>query len=165
MHRSHLPLRTWFLAAHIVASPSNGILALRLQAQLGPGSCKSAWLLLHKFRRAMVDPDRSPLQTLVEIDATEMPFRSKHDPARQQEGRAQPCGEAFHRRRGRAVRGRPPPPDPSGAYPRRHLADAAWFHRPTGSTRSPYRHRWLARLREPARQPPRGPRRPRPQGA
>jgi hypothetical protein len=28
----------------------------------------------------MVDPDRSLLQDLVEIDETEMPFRSKHDP-------------------------------------------------------------------------------------
>jgi hypothetical protein len=33
MHRSHLPLRTWFLAAHIVASHSNGISALQLQGR------------------------------------------------------------------------------------------------------------------------------------
>lgn len=32
MHRSHLPLRTWFLAAHIMASHSNGISALQRQA-------------------------------------------------------------------------------------------------------------------------------------
>ena len=59
MHRSHLPLKTWFMAVHIVTSHSNGISALQLQAQLGLGSYKSAWLLLHKLRRAMVDPDRS----------------------------------------------------------------------------------------------------------
>ena len=70
-------VKTWFLAAHIVASHSNGISALQLQAQLGLGSYKTAWLLLQKLRRAMVDPGRSPLQTLVEIDETEMPFRSK----------------------------------------------------------------------------------------
>ena len=81
IHRSHLALKTWFLAAHIVASHSNGICALQLQGQLGLGSYKTAWLLLHKLRRAMVDPDRSLLQDLVEIDETEMPFRSKHDPA------------------------------------------------------------------------------------
>lgn len=81
IHRSHLALKTWFLAAHIVASHSNGISALQLQGQLGLGSYKTAWLLLHKLRRAMVDPDRSLLQDLVEIDETEMPFRSKHDPA------------------------------------------------------------------------------------
>jgi hypothetical protein len=32
MHRSHLTLKTWFLAAHIVATHSNGISALQLQA-------------------------------------------------------------------------------------------------------------------------------------
>ncbi len=62
MHRSHLPLKTWFHAAHLVATHSNGISALQLQAQLGIGSYKTAWLLLHKLRRAMDDPDRSLLQ-------------------------------------------------------------------------------------------------------
>ena len=55
MHRSHLPLKTWFLAAHIVATHSNGISALQLQGQLGIGSYKTAWLLLQKLRRAMVE--------------------------------------------------------------------------------------------------------------
>ncbi|MCY4555224.1 MAG: IS1595 family transposase [Chloroflexi bacterium] len=75
MHRTHLPLKTWFLAAHIVATHSNGISALQLQAQLGIGSYKSAWLLLQKLRRAMVDPDRSVLQEIVEVDEASMPFR------------------------------------------------------------------------------------------
>lgn len=79
MHRSHLPLRTWFIAAHIVASHSNGISALQLQAQLGLGSTKTPWLLLHKLRRAMVDPERGLLQDIVEIDETEMPFRQRAD--------------------------------------------------------------------------------------
>ena len=34
MHRSHLPLRTWFMAAHIMASHSNGIPALQLQVRI-----------------------------------------------------------------------------------------------------------------------------------
>jgi len=70
MHGSRLPLRTWFIAAHIVASHSNRIPALQLQAQVGIGSTKAAWLLLHKLRRAMVDPDRSLLQQIVEVDET-----------------------------------------------------------------------------------------------
>lgn len=61
MHKTHLPLRTWFLAAHLVATHSNGISALQLQGKLGIGSYKTAWLLLHKLRRAMVDPGREPL--------------------------------------------------------------------------------------------------------
>jgi hypothetical protein len=79
MHGSHLPLRTWFMAAHIVASHSNGISAIQLQAQVGIGSYKAAWLLLHKLRRAMVDAGRSLLQEIVEVDETEMPFRRKAD--------------------------------------------------------------------------------------
>ena len=63
MHRSHLPLKTWFMAIHIVTSHSNGISALQLQAQLGLGSYKSAWLLLHKLRRAMVAPIAACLRT------------------------------------------------------------------------------------------------------
>ena len=54
MHRSHLPLKTWFLAAHIVATHSNGISALQLQGQLGIGSYKTAWLLLQKLQRGQL---------------------------------------------------------------------------------------------------------------
>ena len=75
MHRSHLPPVTWFLAAHLMATHSNGISALQLQAQLGIGSYKSAWLLLQKLRRAMVDPERSPLQGIAEVDEASVPCR------------------------------------------------------------------------------------------
>ena len=60
MHRSHLPLTTWFWAAYLMATHSNGISALQLQGQLGIGSYKTAWLLAHKLRRAMVDPASAP---------------------------------------------------------------------------------------------------------
>ena len=68
MHRSHLPLRVWFTAAWLVATHRNGMSARQLGLQLGLGSYKSAWLLLHKLRAAMVAPDRSPLSGLVEVD-------------------------------------------------------------------------------------------------
>ena len=42
MHGSKVPLRTWFLAAHLMATHSNGISALQMQAQLGLGSYKTA---------------------------------------------------------------------------------------------------------------------------
>jgi len=67
-------------AIHQLASHSNGISAEQAQAQFGIGSYKTAWLLLHKLRRAMVSPDRSLLQAMVETDETEVPLRSKHDP-------------------------------------------------------------------------------------
>ncbi len=73
--RSHLPPRTRVLAAHLVATHSNGISALQLQAQLGIGSYKTAWPLPHKLRRAMAGPDRSLLQGIAEVDGTSVPCR------------------------------------------------------------------------------------------
>jgi transposase-like protein len=53
LHGTHLPLRTWY---------------------------KAAWLLLHKLRKSMVDPDRDPLAGMVEVDETSIAFRTKDDP-------------------------------------------------------------------------------------
>lgn len=74
MHRSKLPLTTWFWAAHLMATHSNGMSARQLEDQLGV-AYKSAWLLTQKLRRSMVDPDREPLEGVVEVDQTEIPFR------------------------------------------------------------------------------------------
>jgi transposase-like protein len=92
MHGSKVPLRTWFLAAHLLATHSNGMSALQLQAKLGLGSYKTAWLLLHKLRRAMVDPGRTPLSGDVEVDETVIPFRTKDDPPAGGHGRS-PIGK------------------------------------------------------------------------
>ena len=73
MHRSKVALRTWFLAAHLMATHSNGLSALQMQAHLGLGSYKTAWLLCHKLRRAMVDPEREPLAGVVEVDGPVLP--------------------------------------------------------------------------------------------
>ncbi len=88
LHRSHLPLRLWFLAAWLVATHRNGISARQLWLRLGLGSYKTAWLLLAKLRRAMVDPEREPLAGLVEVDETSIPFRAKDDPVGPKPGRA-----------------------------------------------------------------------------
>ena len=57
MHGSKLRLQVWFWAAYLMATHSNGISARQLQAQLGLGSYKSAWLLCAKLRRAMQSHD------------------------------------------------------------------------------------------------------------
>ena len=88
LHRSHLPLKLWFLAAWLVATHKNGISARQLWLQLGLGSYKTAWLLLRKLRRAMVDPEREPLAGLVEVDETCLPFRAKDEPVAAKPGRA-----------------------------------------------------------------------------
>jgi hypothetical protein len=88
LHRSHLPLKLWFLAAWLVATHRNGISARQLWRQLGLGSYKTAWLLLRKLRRAMVDPEREPLAGLVEVDETSLPFRAKDEPVAAKPGRS-----------------------------------------------------------------------------
>ncbi len=80
MHHSKLPLTTWFWAAYLMATHSNGISALQLQRQLGLGSYRSAWLLCAKLRHSMVASGRTALAGLVEVDETEIPCRSKNDP-------------------------------------------------------------------------------------
>src|ERR671932_809625 len=82
LHGSHLPLKVWFTAAWLVATRKDGLSARQLWKQLGLGSYKSAWLLVRKLRRAMVDPEREPLAGLVEVDETSVPFRAKGEPAR-----------------------------------------------------------------------------------
>jgi ISXO2 transposase-like protein/transposase-like zinc ribbon protein len=82
LHGSHLPLRTWFLAAWLMATHANGISARQRWRQLGPGAYKTAWLLVRKLRRAMVDPEREPVAGLVEADETSLPFRARGEPAR-----------------------------------------------------------------------------------
>ena len=154
MHRSHLPLKTWFMAVHIVTSHSNGISALQLQAQLGLGSYKSAWLLLHKLRRAMVDPDRSLLEDLVEIDEATptVPHRKRPDRRR---ARSQPARQDAHCRRGRAIaRGRATS-HPAGADRGFLRSQPSCLRcRDLGAGRAG-NHRWLERLLRPARpQPP-----------
>ncbi len=69
LERTHLALPTWFAAAYLMTSVKPGISALQLSHQLEI-SLKTAWLLLHKLRRAMVDPARGKLTGEVEVDET-----------------------------------------------------------------------------------------------
>jgi len=69
-HRTRTPLRTWFLAAWQITSQKYGANALGLQRDLGLKSYQTAWAWLHKFRRAMVRPNRDRLSGIVEVDET-----------------------------------------------------------------------------------------------
>ena len=68
MHKTRLPLRTWFWAAYLVSTFHPGISAKQLQRQLGIGCHETAWAMLHKLRAAMVAPERELLKGEVEID-------------------------------------------------------------------------------------------------
>jgi transposase-like protein len=63
-------LARWFLAIYLVTSSKGGISAMELKRQMGFGSYQTAWSWLHKIRKAMVAPDRTPLITRVEADET-----------------------------------------------------------------------------------------------
>lgn len=69
-HGTHKPLRMWFLAIWFVTSQKHGVSALGLQRVLGLGSYNTAWVWLHKLRRAMVRHGRHQLTGAVEVDET-----------------------------------------------------------------------------------------------
>lgn len=67
---SHMPLPTWFRAMWHICANKNGMSAQNLQRLLGLRSYNTAWLCLHKLRRAMVRPGRECLTGIVEADET-----------------------------------------------------------------------------------------------
>ena len=67
---TRMPLRIWFRAAWWITNQKSGVSALGLQGLLGLGSYRTAWMCLHKLRRAMVRPSRELLSGRVEVDET-----------------------------------------------------------------------------------------------
>lgn len=67
---THIPLPTWFRAIWHICANKNGMSAQNLQRLLGLRSYNTAWLCLHKLRRAMVRPGRERLSGIVEVDET-----------------------------------------------------------------------------------------------
>jgi len=70
LHRTKIGLPQWFWAAYLMTTDKRGISALLLQRQLGLSCYETAWMLLHKLRRAMVNVAREPLHGEVEVDET-----------------------------------------------------------------------------------------------
>jgi transposase-like protein len=72
---SHLPLRLWLQAIHLLCSSKKGISTRQLQRTLGCGM-KTAWHLGHRIRHAMAPlPSAGPLGgagKIVEADETEL---------------------------------------------------------------------------------------------
>ncbi len=71
MHRSHLPLRKWFLAIYLMCESKKGMSAHQLKRSLGV-AYQTAWHLCHRIREAMGnDPLTGPtLVSVVEVDET-----------------------------------------------------------------------------------------------
>lgn len=67
-HGTHKPLTLWFRMIWWVTGQKNGASAMGLKRILGLGSYRTAWVWLHKLRRAMVTPGRDYLAGTVEVD-------------------------------------------------------------------------------------------------
>src|SRR5208337_2466220 len=74
MERSHTPLSTWFWAAYLVASQTQGMSAVQFQRQLGLTRYETAFQILHKLRAGMVRPHQDRIggraNEHVEVDET-----------------------------------------------------------------------------------------------
>jgi hypothetical protein len=100
LHNTRTPLRLWFWAAYLIATHHPGISAVQLQRQLGIARHETAWMLLHKLRRAMVAPEREPLRREIELDEFFLGGRQPGLKGGRERGKKTLCGVAVE------VRGR-----------------------------------------------------------
>ena len=70
MHKTHLPICTWIIAAYLIATSSKGISSLKLASLLGL-QYRTTWHLAHRIR-AMMDSHSDLLRGIVELDETYM---------------------------------------------------------------------------------------------
>ena len=70
MPRSHVPVQAWFWTASLVATHTPGISAVPRQRPLGISSDTTAWHMLHRLRKGMVNEHRRHVSGLIEADET-----------------------------------------------------------------------------------------------
>lgn len=75
------PLKIWSRAVFEIAARRKGISAKELQRIMGLGSCRTAWIWLHKLRAALAPEKREALGPVVEMD--EAPVGGKGAPHKQ----------------------------------------------------------------------------------
>ena len=71
------PLRDWFKVAHLMLTSKKGMSALQIMRYMGFGSYKTAWLMCHKIRTALVE-DIKQLGGIVEMDETYVGGKDKN---------------------------------------------------------------------------------------
>jgi transposase-like protein len=64
------PLRDWFKVAHLILTSKKGMSARQLGRYMGFGSVKTAWMMAHKIRLALVEENTDKLGGIVEVDET-----------------------------------------------------------------------------------------------
>jgi transposase-like protein len=75
-HDSRTPLSKWFIAISLVMDAKKGLSAKQLQQHLGLGSYQTAWHMMHRIRKAMLD-DSGPLRGIIEVDETYIGGKAK----------------------------------------------------------------------------------------
>jgi transposase-like protein len=78
--KTRTPLRVWMAAAWYLTNQKQGVSALGLQRVLGLGSYQTAWMMLHRFRRAMVRVGRERLRGVVEVDESYIAITDRENP-------------------------------------------------------------------------------------
>lgn len=89
---SHIPVRLWLQAVHLMAASKKGISSNELHRVLGV-SLKAAWFISHRIREAMRSADLAPMGgagRTVEVDETFI----GHDQTKKPKGQKKGCGYA-----------------------------------------------------------------------
>lgn len=69
-HKTRTPIRKWFWMIFMMTRQKSGVSMLRMQKLLKIGAYRTAWLMGHKIRQAMLDRDsRYKLAGLIELDS------------------------------------------------------------------------------------------------
>lgn len=78
--KTRTPLRVWLAGAWYLTNQKQGVSALGLQRVLGLGSYQTAWMMLHRFRCAMVRAGRERLRGVVEVDEAYIAITDRENP-------------------------------------------------------------------------------------
>lgn len=79
------PLRDWFKITHLILTSKKGMSARQLGRYMGFGSVKTAWLMAHKIRVALIEPEEK-LGGIVEVDETFIGGKAKNKHADKRDG-------------------------------------------------------------------------------
>jgi hypothetical protein len=79
------PLRDWFKITHLMLTSKKGMSARQLGRYMGFGSVKTAWLMAHKIRTALIEPEEK-LGGIVEFDETFIGGKAKNKHADKRDG-------------------------------------------------------------------------------
>ena len=124
------PLKDWFRVTHLMLVSKKGMSALQLYRHMSFGSYKTAWLMCHKVRIALVE-DIDKLGGIVEVDETVASLRTgirtsgrrkRWDRRRWQSYRCR-CGEAQGKVVARVIGNRKARPRPSSSAKREFTSE------------------------------------------